>query len=91
MARARTSRPATKGTTATNASSALLGAGAASVASSAVGANTPVLSTCPPEDTTFMCKLTRFYNSTKMILSLVIIFAVILGALWFAYAFFKKR
>ena len=87
MARARTSRPATK----SNTTSALLGAGAASVASSAVGASTPVLSTCPPEDTTFMCKLTRFYNSTKMILSLVIIFAIILGALWFAYAFFEKR
>jgi len=89
MARARTSRPATKSTG--NTTSALLGAGAASVASSAVGANTPVLSTCPPDDRTFMCKLTRFYNSTKMIISLVLIFGTIIVALWFAYVFFKKR
>jgi hypothetical protein len=55
------------------------------------GADTPVVSTCPPSDTSFMCRLSRFYNSVKMILNLLVILGVIFALLYFARQYLRKR
>jgi len=75
----------------TNTTGLALAGGAALGASGGVGVSTPVLSTCPPEDKTFMCKLTRFYNSFKMILSIIVTFILIVVGSWFAYTWYKSR
>lgn len=74
--------------TGAGAGAAALGAGA--LAGSAGGLSTPVLTSCPPEDKTFMCKLTRFYNSFKMILGIIVTVILIVVALWFAYVWYKS-
>lgn len=73
----------------TGAGAAALGAGA--LAGSGGGLSTPVLTSCPPEDRTFMCKLTRFYNSFKMILGIITTVILIVVAIWFAYIWYKSR
>lgn len=71
------------------AGAAALGAGA--LAGSGGGVSTPVLTSCPPEDRTFMCKLTRFYNSFKMILGIITTVILIGVAIWLAYVWYKSR
>lgn len=65
------------------------GAIAGSVLSGGSSTSTPVLTACPPEDKTFMCRLTRFFNSFKMILSLIITFISIIVVIWVAWYFWK--
>ena len=66
-------------------------AGGAALAGSGGGVSTPVLTTCPPEDKTFMCKLTRFYNSFKMIFGIISTIILVLFVMWFAYTWYKAR
>ena len=69
---------------------ALLGAVAGGAVANMTSTSTPVIMTCPPDDTTFMCKLTRFYNSFKMIISLVLIVLGIVVAAWVAWTLYKS-
>jgi hypothetical protein len=66
---------------------ALAGAGLGAVS----GASTPILSSCPPDDTSFMCKLSRFYNIVKMLIGLVVIFVLIGLVLWFGINWWRSR
>jgi len=68
-----------------------LAGGAALGSTAGGGVSSPVLTTCPPEDKTFMCKLTRFYNSFKMILSIILTVLLIVGGIWFGYMWYKHR
>lgn len=61
------------------------------IATGALGAlsnvSTPIVANCAPDDNSFMCKMTRFYNSTKMIISIIVLFIVVaivlyLGTKW---------
>jgi hypothetical protein len=69
-----------------------IGAGVAGgLLTNATSVNSPILTSCPPEDTSFMCKLNRFFNSLKMIISIVIIFILIIAVIWFGYYWYKSR
>lgn len=69
---------------------ALLGGAAVGALSNVTGTSTPVLTSCPPEDTTFMCKLTRFYNSFKMILNIIFTIITIIAVIWLVWYFWKS-
>lgn len=84
------SRPSTTTQKTDQTNTALLGAVAGSAISGATSTSTPVITTCPPEDTTFMCKLTRFYNIFKMILSIIIIIILIIGGIWILMSLMKS-
>jgi len=69
---------------------ALIGGVAAGALSNATGTSTPVITSCPLEDTSFMCKLTRFFNSFKMILNLIVTVITIIVVIWVAWYFWKS-
>lgn len=69
---------------------ALLGGAAAGALTGGGGVSTPVFTSCPPEDKTFMCKLTRFYNSFKMILSIIATVIIIIGVIWLVWSYWKS-
>lgn len=65
----------------------------AALAAGAVGlmsnVNNPTVTSCAPDDPSFYCKLTRFFNSTQMILNLLVIFIAIIAGVYFAWSWFK--
>jgi hypothetical protein len=67
------------------------GAVAGTALSGATGTSTPILMGCAADDTTFMCKLARFFNTVKMIIGLIVIFVLIILVIWFAYKWYKSR
>lgn len=69
---------------------ALLGGAAAGAVANTTGAITPVITSCPPDDKTFMCKLTRFYNSFKMILGIITTVIGIGVLIWLAWSYWKS-
>lgn len=75
----------------TNSTGLALAGGAALGSTAGGGVSAPVLTTCPPEDKTFMCKLTRFYNSFKMILSIILTILLIVGMIWLAVWWYRSK
>lgn len=69
----------------------LTGAAGGAVASGITDTSTPIISSCPPDDKTFMCKLTRFYNSFKMIIGIILIIAIICFVAWFLWSLYKSK
>jgi hypothetical protein len=70
---------------------AAAGAGLGFAAGAMSGAQTATITSCPTSDQTFTCKLTRFFNNTKMIIGLIVIFIAILWILYMGWTFMKKK
>jgi hypothetical protein len=84
--------PSNKNTQQSNVTTGAVGGALAGGAlSNATSMSSPILMSCPPEDTTFMCRLTRFYNSFKMIIGIIVIIVLIALVIWFATLYFKNR
>lgn len=50
----------------------------------------PTVTSCASDDSTFYCKLTRFFNSTKMIINLIITLIVIIALVYFGWKWWKQ-
>jgi hypothetical protein len=71
-----------------NGTNALLAGGA--VGALTGGASTPTLTTCPPDDKSFYCKLVRFVNTIKLFITIILIIGAIAFGIWFAYSYIKN-
>lgn len=65
---------------------AALAAGATGAMS---GVSAPIFTACAPEDTSFYCRLTRFLNIVKMLLSLVFIFVAVGAVIYFGLKWYR--
>ena len=71
-----------------NSTNAALAGGAVGALS---GVNNPTITSCSPDDTSFYCRLTRFFNSIQMVLRLVLIVIAVGFGLYFGYTWYKSR
>lgn len=69
------------------ATKAALAGGAAGVMTDVAN---PTVTSCASDDSTFYCKLTRFFNSTKMIINLIITLIAIIAVVYFGWKWFKQ-
>ena len=53
------------------------------------GATTPTITSCPPDDKSFYCKLTRFVNIIKLFITIIVITVAIGFFLWFGIGYIK--
>lgn len=67
---------------------AALGAGAGVALLS--NTSTPTLTNCSSEDKSFNCKLTRFFNNTKMIITLIIMLLALILTAYYGYKWFAS-